>query len=310
MDNAIAQDRRALVDLLPQVLRSWSRGWDGLQPSVATIGLTPPAFFLLRALIQERDAGIGMTRAEMQRDFDNPYGTFQLLLDHLPALVAAGYVTQDGEQYMVSDAGRTAFAHAAAAREAYLATLAPIPANDLRRLIAQLQEIANRLWATPEPSAKPHQARSRRTPPSADAAPMVWLVDTVYSLWGARDDAHNAAWRAAGFDGPPFDLLSRVWSSEATTLLALTEAVQQFQRPEDVQSGVNTLVTQGYLSPEGETVTLTERGQAIRDAIEAETNRIYFAPWPPLTAADARWLRTTIEAVIAGLSSFSGGGGL
>src|SRR5947209_11963218 len=120
MTTAIGEDRRALVDLLPQVLRGWSRGWQGLGPSVAAIGLTPPAFFLLRALIQERDPGVGMTREEMQRDFDNPYSTIWPNLDHLPALVAAGYVRRDGERYVVTETGLQAFASTAAAHDACL----------------------------------------------------------------------------------------------------------------------------------------------------------------------------------------------
>ena len=43
------------------------------------------------------------------------------------------------------------------------------------------------------------------------------------------------------------------------------------------------------------------RGRTVRDEIEAETDRIYFAPWPPLAATDVRWLRTILAAVIAGL---------
>jgi hypothetical protein len=244
-----------------------------------------------------------MTRTEMRRDFDNPFSTFRPILDHLPALVAAGYVARDGERYTVRDAGKMAFGRTAAAREAYLATLAPIPASDLARLIAQLQEIAERLLAAPEPGAKPHQARSRRTPPSADAVPMVWLVQAVYSLWEARDDAHNAAWRAAGFDGPTFDLLSRVWSGEAATVPALMHAVRLSQMPEDVQRGTDQLVAGGYVSRDGDMLTLTAEGQAIRDAIERETDRLYFTPWPPLTVTDGRWLRTTMAALIAGLPS-------
>lgn len=301
MSTAVEDDRRALVDLLPQFLRGWSRGWGGLPSAVAEIGLAPPAYFLLRALIQERDPGTGMTRAEMARDLFNPYSTVWPILDHLPALVAAGYVAQDGEQYTVTEAGRQAFARVEAVKDAYLAALEPIPARDLARLADDLQGIADRLWAAPEPGAKSHHARPRRTPPPADAAPMVRLLHAVYCLWMARDDAHNAAWRAAGFAGPTFDLLSRIWSGEATTLPALTEAVRPLQRPEDVRRGVERLVSDGYLTRDDDALTLTARGRAVRDGVEAETDRVSFAPWPPLTAADIRWLRTTLEAVIASL---------
>ena len=119
----------------------------------------------------------------------------------------------------------------------------------------------------------------------------------------ARDDSHNAAWRAAGFDGPTFDLLSRVWSGEATIVPALTEAVQQFQRPEDVTRGIERFVAVGYLTWDGDALGFTPHGAEVRERIEAETDRISFTSWPPLAHADLAWLRTTLEAVITGLPS-------
>ena len=119
----------------------------------------------------------------------------------------------------------------------------------------------------------------------------------------ARDDSHNAAWRAAGFDGPAFDLLSCVWSGEATTVSALTDAIQQFQRPEDVTRGVEWLIAAGYLVREGDALRLTSSGNAVRDRIEAETDRISFASWPSLSSEEIAWRRATLDAVIAGLPS-------
>lgn len=302
----VGDERRALVDLLPQFLRGWSRGWGELPPLVAAAGIAPPAYFLLRALIQERDAGDGMTEDEMRRDLFNPYSTVQPFLDHLPALVAAGMVREDDGRFIVTDAGRALFARVEAARDDYLATLDPIPAADCARLAARLQTVADALWAAPEPASKAHHARPRRMPPPADAAPMVRLLHAVSCLWMARDDAHTAAWRGAGFDGPPFDLLSRVRSGEAATLPALAGAVAQSQRPDDVRRGVDTLVSGGYLTRSGDALALTERGRIIRDDIEAETDRAYFAPWS--ATADAHWLRTTLRAVVERLATPSGGG--
>ncbi len=295
----IGDERRAVVDLLPQFLRGWSTGWSRLPPLVAAAGIAPPAYFLLRALVQERDASGDMTRPEMRRDLFNPYSTVHPFLDHLPALVAAGMVRAGDGRFIVAEAGHTLFARIEEARDAYLATLEPIPAAESARLAAALQTVADALWDAQEPADKAHHARPRRTPPPADAAPMVHLRHAIYCLWMARDDAHNTAWRGAGFAGPPFDLLSRVWSGEATTLPALTESVAQSQRPDDVRRGVNTLVEGGYLARSSDTLALTEHGRTIRDAIEAETDRVCFAPWPADT--DAHWLRTTLATVIAQL---------
>lgn len=303
MATTLTDDRRALVDLLPQFLGRALRGWDGMTPVLESAGLDRPASFLLRALVEERDVGGGMTEAEMRADLFNPYSTVRPIVDALPTLVASGYVARDGSRYAVTDAGRAVAARVKAARDVYLSTLAPIPAADLTRLVDRLFAVAVRLCGAAEPQAKPHRDRAWRVMPPADAAPMVRLYGAVYALWMARDDSHNAAWRAAGFDGPAFDLLSRVWSGEATTIPALTEAVRQFQRPEDVAWGIEHLEAAGYLVREGDALRLAPHGTETRERIEVETDRLYFAPWPPLTPEEAVSLRATLAAVIAGLPS-------
>ncbi len=282
-----------------------TRGWDGLIPLLDASGLDRPAFFLLRALTEERNPGDGITEAEMHADLFNPYSTLRPILDALPMLLTTGYVARDGDRYTVTREGRDVATRIAEARDAYLASLAPIPAADLARLVAMLAEIAARLREAPEPKQKAHQARAWRVMPPMGAAPMVRLYGIVYALWMARDDSHTAAWRAAGFDGPTFDLLSRVWSGETLTVTALTGAVQQFQRPEDVARGIVLLIAAGYLTRDGETLRCTPQGKETRDRIERETDRISFTPWPALSHADIAWLSTTLAAVIAGVASSS-----
>lgn len=258
-------------------------------------GVAPPVFFLLRALAMERDPGVGMTEAEMIADLDNPYATFRPELARLPALVSMGYVAHDGDTFTVTSTGRALVRHIEAAKDAYLATLSPIPHDDLSRLLGTLEAIAARLWVAPEPAAKPHQTRIRRAAPAPDAAPMARLLAAVYALWYARDDAHTAAWRAAGFDGPAFDLLNHVWSGDARTVAQLTDKVSDTQRPDDVACGLASLIASGYLTADGDLLSLTDIGQQTRDAIETETDRIYFASWPD---ADDTWIRRTFAAVL------------
>ncbi len=294
-------DRRTLVECLPQFLTGALRGWDGLAPLLAAAGLARPAYFLLRALVQERDAGDGITREEMRTDLFNPYSTMRPILDVLPALVERGYVANANGQYSVTRDGREFIVHAEGAKNRYLASLMLVPGADIARLAGELLTIARRLRDAPEPERKPHQARAWRVMPPADAAPMVRLYGAVYALWMARDDCHNAAWHAAGFDGPAFDLLSRVWSGDATTAPALTEAVREFQRPEDVRRSIAALEAAGYLTRNGESVQLTQWGTEERDRIERETDRRYFGPWPPLPPGDLSRLHAGLAAVIAGL---------
>jgi hypothetical protein len=155
------------------------------------------------------------------------------------------------------------------------------------------------MWHAPEPSAKPHQARGRRLQAPSGSPPLVQLEDVIFNLWMARDDAHNAAWRKADFDGPTFDLLTRVWAGEASSVADLVEKTKDNQRPEDVADGVERLVEQGYLQHEGSQLRLTIHGRQTRDAIEAETDRIYFTPWPANTLGELAVLADKLQQVIA-----------
>lgn len=288
-------DRRALVDLLPQFLMRRRRGWTALNTVLSAFGLERPAFFLLQAIVQELDRGMGMSEAELRAHLFNPYSTYNPIFDYLPALVDKGYLRVEDERYAVTVRGHDVIMEIEHAARDYVASLQPLPPDDLVQLADALSTIAERLSSAAEPADKTHGARLQRLPIPTDSPPMVRLEHAVFGLWTARDDAHNAAWRAAGFDGPPFDLLTRVWTGEATTLQQLKEAVAHTQRPQDVARGIEALIARDYLRRDGERLQLTPRGQATRDAVEAETDRIYFAPWPPFSAEELAWLRQTLQ---------------
>jgi len=113
----------------------------------------------------------------------------------------------------------------------------------------------------------------------------------------ARDDAHIAAWRAKGLSGPHLDLLSRIWTGEAQSLTALTTALHSTQRPEDVVQGLTALSDAGYVHIDGQRLTLSDARRQMRDWIEEETDRVYFTPWPNLSAEELDRLYASLEAV-------------
>ncbi len=295
---ASARDRRRdLVDLLPQFLTRRMRGWDGLLPLLSERGLARQDALLLRTIVMETEPGAAMTEAELRARLFNPYSTVNAIFEALPALVERSCLAQHGEQYIVTPTGRTLIERIERAGRAYLATLDLLPPADAERLADTLAEIAGRLWAAPEPVVKAHQARVRRLPAAVGVPPLARLDPAVYALWMARDDAHIAAWCHEGFDGPAFELLSQIWSGAARTRPALSERVGQSQHPADIARGLATLSERGYVLVEGEALRLKPAGQAIRDVIEAETDRIYFTPWPARAPDEVAWLCETFQAL-------------
>lgn len=295
-----------IVSLFPRFLNCRRLGWKGFQHFVEDSGLERPAIFLLRALVQETDAGEMLGRQEMENQLFNPYSTFHPIFDSLPSLLEKGYLVHSGGRYMVTVDGRALIEKIEQAAQDYTATLTPLPLPELTRLAALLEAIAQCMWQADEPAVKAHQARCHRLPLITTPAPMVRLEAAVFALWMARDDAHIAAWRAEGLSGPELDLLSHVWMGKARTVPELMNVLQQTQRPEEMLQGVTALSEVGYVRVEGERIILTEVGRQVRTRIEEETDRIYFTPWPPLTLEELDWLYSALKLVCDTLSALKG----
>ena len=291
------ETRRAIVDLLPGYLLHRRTGWT---PAPEPAGrITLPEYLLLRRVAIERDDG-PIPFAALRANLPNPYSIIDPILDGLPRLVELGLLDQVGDAYMLTSAGCQLLTREDRGAHDYAAGRLGLPPNDLARLAPTLHDIAERQRRAPEPADKAHQdrvPRLRRFDPRQ--APPMQLEYALYALQRARDDAHIAAWRAAGFRGPPFELLSRVWAGAAATIAELVEQTRGRMRAEDVAALLDELERGGYVTLQGAAVTITGRGRNVRDAIERETDRVFFAPWP---AIDAGWVCGRLEALAAALS--------
>jgi len=183
----------------------------------------------------------------------------------------------------------------------------PLPKEPVRRAADALEAIADRIPADAERVAMVRRLRPGPDEPTSD---MLRLNRSAAELWSFRDDCHIAAWEGAGYTGPVFDALSFMWPGRpdmawtklpgATSLDALADAMKARQDRPDVERAVAALVDRGDVAREGDSVRLTAKGQAGRDAIEDETDRRYFAIWQLDDAATARLgddLRAVIDAL-------------
>lgn len=289
---------RAVVDLLPSYAHARRAGW--APASVTPTPITLPEYLLLRRVAIERDAA-PIPYAELRANALDPYRIADPFLDRLPRLVELGLLDRSGDDYALTSLGHDLLMRGEQAANDYAAGRIRLPPDDLERLASTLHHVAERQRLAPEPADKAHQDRVPRLRRfDQRPAPSIQLEYALYALQRARDDAHIAAWRAAGFRGPALALLSHVWAGDALTSTGLMELTRDRMRPEDVVALLDALQRDGYVTRRSQDVKITDHGREVRDEIERETDRVYFAPWPTI---DIGWVRDRLETLTANFAS-------
>jgi hypothetical protein len=285
----------SLIPLFPQFLQRRRAKADFPLRHMERLGLDRPAYFFVI------DLGIQDPIGARPQDIGN--STYRTNDEPLRATAAAGesvglIAWRDG-RWSLTDKGRSALDELRRSFDAHYASLAPIAAGDLVRL-AELLDAAFQASATSaEPQAREHTPRAMRYRWQPPSSVMAKLDAAIYGLWQIRDDCHVQAWRDAGLGGPALDVLTRVWHKEAATEDELAGKMPT-QRPDDVRAASQYLRGAGLLTA-GPGLALTDAGKAVRERIEANTDRYFFAPWPDAVGAHADWIADRLAAVNAAL---------
>jgi hypothetical protein len=228
----------------------------------------------------------------------NPYAT---QWDQYQAASAAardaGLVEEKDGRWDLTAAGRGLMKRMRSEADAYLVSLpSPIDKTELARLATLLGRAFDATSASLDRRWHAHIPRAARM--AGDAShPAVALENAIYGLWQARDDCHVAAWRQASLDGPTLDALTRIWRGEAANAEDLAAKLTS-QRAADVSAELARLRDDGMIVP-GDQARTTDKGARARQAIEDETDRLFFSAWPDDVGAAADWIREKLAAVNA-----------
>jgi len=227
-----------------------------------------------------------------------PYTSPDLLRTHLGALLEKGLLQALNEQeYFLTDRAVEFIETRVEQERAFLAAQSPLPARDLQRLAHLLARIVQAALAAPPPPEKTCLLGSQRLMPPADAAPMAFIDQYLTDLLYFRDDAHVAAWRRHGFDGPVVEALMLLWRGEVSDVDGLSAALsaQRGYSRQDYARFVARLQARDWVDASGPTLIVTPDGRVLCEEIAATTDRYYMFPWTALLPVEVRQLRDLLQ---------------
>lgn len=296
---------------MPQFLRKRRAGLPAAISLADELALDRATLFTMvqLQLIQGSHEGTAVSLSQVRAWSRYIYSPVDSLSAPLALLTEKRLVLEhDNGTLSLSPRAIEAVARVHAAGRAHVARLHPLPPDDLELLAITLQKAVDALMEDPVLSPRPGSqfagSRSLAASIGSDAPAMVRIEQAIHDLWMARDDAHIKAWRDAEMEGPPMQVLTVLWLGEASTMSDLAKLLHADRTPDDLEGSLVYLTERELVTRHGDDVQLTPQGVIVRDDIERETDRIYFASWPH-TLAEARWLRDTLKELVNSIPAAS-----
>lgn len=257
-----------------------------------------------------------------------PYMHRAMRAADLASLAARGWLEAAGEtRYTLTPAAAEGMRHYFSAVQVALAEFGralmgdPAPGwdalftlDDAARLADHLHRLVDAVAAAPEPPRQRYAQAARLVRPSAavkrqaEGWPLACIEHDLTELVLFRDDAHEAAWEPFGVSGHAWEAFTFIWRRQRRTLAELSEYFMADRRGhtrETVAQGLTELVDRGWIVQDyAGRFRVTPTGGPVRAAVEAETDRLYFAPWHVLDASAIRetrdlltWLERALQTL-------------
>ncbi|MCC6568241.1 MAG: hypothetical protein IT315_03285 [Anaerolineales bacterium] len=241
--------------------------------------------------------------AQFMRYF--PYGLAQANDERLTIAVQQGYLASDGQgKYRATEIGRTAALRLMQAGDEVMAALTPMPKESLRALGNLLARISGAALDAPEPPSHVLiKAKLELYQRAGAFAVFEGAVAHCLLLEGRRDDCYIATWGTHRVEGHAWEILDFLSQNDALAFADLHEKLSRRGVTEEVHAAdVKELVGRGWAEESSGVVKATEAGKQVRAEVEAEMERLFFAPWSCLNESELDELASLAGQLREGLN--------
>src|SRR3972149_1698647 len=224
-----------------------------------------------------------------------PYTAAEQYLARLRSCSEKGYLKEVAQgEFRLMAKGRTEAGRFIARARTAMAEADRLSSVDSQKLASLLERLVKTSLETPPPPDTWSICLSYQLMPAFDP-PYPYFEQAVSCLAAYRDDAHLEAWRRTGLTATALEVLTYLWRDQVGSLAGLVDKLAHRGHSREVYASALAELREGKLiSGTISAIRLTEAGKTFREQIEADTDRLFFAPWSCLSLAE----RTDLEGLL------------
>jgi DNA-binding PadR family transcriptional regulator len=215
----------------------------------------------------------------------------------LEFLASEKLLDRRGEAYHLTESGLEVVAWIKWRRTQPFASFEPILRVEIERLEALMRRVIDASLHSDDPPGVWCLEHSRRRSPE-DGSLVAKIVHYSSDFNAFRDDCHKAAYRPYTVPGHTWEAFSFVDDGKAATAEGLFDqlAYRGFARG-DWEESLGDLVNRGWLEISEGQHHSTDKGKAVRNAVEAQTDAYFYAPWDCLSERDFHELWALLQKI-------------
>lgn len=275
-------------------------GYPAMDKTATEMGLEPDFFSWLVAVWLF--GAETFSAADYMRMF--PYGQARENEEGFVSAAQKGYLVSDGSgRYTRSQKGMDVAQKIWRVAGDSLANLKPISDEHQQRLMEYLGRLVNASLAAPEPPSHfflshKYQNYSRY----GTESPLEDFIVRFGSLSAFRDDMYIACWSAHGVQGHVWETLDKLVQNDELTFDDLFDKVKRrVPARELLAENILELARRGWADDASGRIQITASGKQVRAEVEAETERLFFAPWACLNESELDELASLASQLRDGL---------
>lgn len=225
-----------------------------------------------------------------------PYASPDHLKKILEHLKKNGMLQNAGaDDYRLTERGLETIKEFMNALHTTMGGIQPLPVTQMMDLASRLKDLADACLEASDPPGTWCIRHARRLDPGR-RAPMMARIDQFFDeLRAYRDDAHLSAWHGYEENGHAWDILTYLWVEKQSVLGVINQALgRRGNSMDETLTAVSGLIRKGWVSREGDKLSITPFGREIRRTAEATTDRYFLAPLRAFAEVE---LEKTVELI-------------